>query len=240
MFARHHYDFIERNSDFGGISSILELGPGDGALLKLIRKRHVDIELFSVEPSKDLCENLRKLPGLHVINAYVENAVLERRFDLVIMSDVLERLENPARIIRHVHDNLLETGGHLYIDIPNQDFELASPGMASMAPATHLYFFSGERFHEILSGVGFAGENIRGAKYATIPGKYISRMEIISNLKRSNRFFDRIRLYREKAINRASILTSAPARVLAGSRPAEIPLDQRDSRYNNVAIIARK
>ncbi len=240
MFARHHYDFIEKNIGFKRISSILEIGSGDGALLKLIRKKHSDIELFSVEPGKDLCRGLRQIPDLNVINAYIEETVFDRKFDLVIMSHVLEHVENPVEILRHIYDNLLDIGGCLYIDIPSQDFELASPKMASMAPATYLFFFNGSEFRRILIEAGFKDSFITGHKYSTIPKNYRKRMETISMLRNSNQISDKFRLFGNKALKKISLTIAAPVKTLGISVPREIPLEKYDSRYNNMAILAGK
>ncbi len=161
MFSRHHYDFIERNVGFENISSILEIGSGDGVLLKSIKKKHARIRLVAIEPSEILCRELRNIPDLTVINSYIEEYSPACKFDLVIMSHVLEHLKKPTEILKLVHDKYLNTGGCLYVDIPSQDFELSSPRMALIAPATHLFFFNGQYFGNALSDAGFPPENVR-------------------------------------------------------------------------------
>lgn len=240
MFARHHYDFIERNIGFANISNILEIGSGDGVFLKLIRKKNPRIKLVAIEASVDLCRGLSKIPDLVVINSYIEEVSPAGRFDLVVMSHVLEHLEKPRGVLKNIHDNYLNPGGYLYIDIPNQDFELRNPRMASMAPNTHLFFFNGEYFQNNLMEAGFPVENIIGAKYSTIPQGYVTRMEIISGLANSKDLFDKIKLYRVKALKKISLLVSAPIRVLQKRNPKEIALDRAGDNYNNMAILARK
>lgn len=240
MFARHHYDYIERNIGFENISSILEICSGDGVLLKLIRKKHARIRLVAIEPSEVLCRGLREIKDLTVIKSYIEEYSPDNKFDLVIMSHVLEHLEKPREILKLVHDNYLNAGGHLYVDIPSQDFELRSPAMASMAPATHLFFFSGEHFRNTLSDAGFSPENIRGVKYSTIPKDYTARMEMISCLVNSDGFIGKIKLFREKAMKKISLRVSVPVRVLFNLHPSEITLEETNDNYNNIAIIARK
>ena len=240
LFANHHYNFVSRNLGFENISSILEIGSGDGTLLRLIRKRNPNIELYSVEPSKELCKNLLSIPEIHVFNTYIEDTEFKRRFDLVIMSHVLEHLKDPVGIIRFIHDKILTDSGHLYIDIPNQDFELGNPRMASMAPLTHLHFFDGKYFHNILKRAGFHIDKIKGSKYATIPASYVNRVEIISNLRNSGRLVDKVKLYHTKVLNKASLIISSTSKSILGYRPKEMNLNQNDSRYNNQAIIAGK
>ena len=240
MFARHHYDFIERNIGFENISSIMEIGSGDGALMKMIRKKHDRIQLVAIEPSGELCRGLEKIPDLAVVNSYIEEYSPVSKFDLVIMSHVLEHLEKPLEVLKLIHDNYLNPGGYLYIDIPNQDFELRTGAMALMAPVTHLFFFNGQYFQNILAQAGFPLENISGAKYSTIPGDYTTRMEIISGLGKSGGVFKRIKLFREKAMKKISLQTSAPMKVLLNRQPDEIPLEEMNDNYNNMAIIVRK
>ncbi|MCP4581002.1 MAG: class I SAM-dependent methyltransferase [candidate division Zixibacteria bacterium] len=240
VFARHHYHFVEKHIAFENISSILEIGSGDGVMLDMISKRQPDIELYSVEPSKYHCRNLRKIPNVNVFEGYIEQAEFKRKFDLVVMSHVLEHIKIPHDIMKFIYDNLLETSGYLYIDIPNQDFELSSELIASAAPAGHLFFFNGGSFGKLLENVGFSKTDIIGSKYSiTTPG-YLNRIEKIASLKDSTGPFNRFNIYRLKALNRLSTMGYASYKFLAHNQPRELSLNHIDSRYNNMAIIARK
>jgi len=240
MFARHHYDFIDKNVGFEKVSSLLEIGPGDGALLRMIRRKHPRINLTGVEPSVELCRRLRKIPELKVVNSYIEEFTTVQRFDLVIMSHILEHVEKPGNILTGIYADLLNPGGHLYIDVPNQDFELGNSGMTSLAPPGHLFFFNGISFPKLLSAAGFPRENICGVKYSTIPESYPARMEMIAGLAGSRGCFAKIRLFREKAMKRISLRVSVPIRILLNRRPEEMPLEESGRSHNNMAIIARK
>jgi len=63
------------------------------------------------------------------------------KFDLVIMSHVLEHLENPLQSIKYVYKECLSDGSALYLDVPNQDYELRNKLSAKMAPMMHSFFF---------------------------------------------------------------------------------------------------
>ncbi len=236
--SRHHYGFIQYTIGLENISNILEIGSGDGVLLRLIRKNHPNINITALEPNKNHCAILSLIPDVTVIQDYMENAGLKQKYDLVIMSHVLEHIENPQEAIKYIYDNLLVDGGFLYIDVPNQDYELCSVGISFKAPATHLYFFNGENMKNMLTSLGFDSKQYYGVKYKTLPWSYPKIFGWIGKLEESKKY--KYTMYGLKAINKISIYTTLFFRNLFDTRPSEIPIDRVDSRYNNIAIAVRK
>jgi len=85
----------------------------------------------------------------------MEKVQINKTFDLVIMSHVLEHLENPVHSIKYIYNEFLCNGSILYVDIPNMDYELRTTAAAKMAPNMHLYFFSGFGIKHLLNMAGF-------------------------------------------------------------------------------------
>jgi 2-polyprenyl-3-methyl-5-hydroxy-6-metoxy-1,4-benzoquinol methylase len=56
--------------------------------------------------------------GVHVLHADCESMQLEKRFDLIIMSDVIEHLNAPGRALKTLIEHL-NPGGKLFITTPN-------------------------------------------------------------------------------------------------------------------------
>jgi len=238
-YARFHYDLIEQQVGFTNVKNLLEIGSGDGELLKLLYRKNPELGLFSIEASRDLCEGLRKIPNVHVINTYVEKVNLEQRFELVLLFSVLEHLPDPVKILRLIHDKFLEPGGHLVLKVPTREFELFSQAMARMAPAGHLHFFDGIGLGRLLASIGFDAETISGIKYRTIPAKYIAVMEELSRINERRMGGQAKRLYL-KAVRRLSTYLKITALYAIKRTPPKIPFQEINHRFNNLVIVARK
>lgn len=178
---------------------------------------------------------LSKVGNITIINDFIENVNSNNKnYDLIIMSHVLEHLEDPKRTLQLIFERFLHKDNFLYIDIPNKDYELHSIEAARVAPQTHLFFFDGIGMENLLTTIGF--ENISGNKYATLPIDFIDRLERIGYLK-DDRMLYRLIL---KALNRFSLYTSELLETILKRRPSEIHLEERDFKFNNIAIIAQK
>jgi SAM-dependent methyltransferase len=236
LMNMHHYNFIEKNLGFNNIKSILEIGSGNGALIRYIRKKNKDIAITSIEPGAIFCKKLLRIKNVTVINDYMEKIQINDKFDLVIMSHVLEHLENPLQSIKYVYKECLSDGSALYLDVPNQDYELRNKLSAKMAPMMHLFFFSGLGIKHLLNIVGFNDEDIIGNKYSTLPRSFIQRTERLGIMRdRRN-----ISIIINKILNRFSVYISSFEQVIFRTNIKEIKLENSNSYFNNMAIIAKK
>ena len=95
---------------------ILDVGCGKGLLINRLKRNGfnrvygcdwIDSEESSFEYKKI---NLNEMDSL---KAYVDES-----FDVIIASDVIEHLENPAAILREFQ-RIVKTDGHIFITIPN-------------------------------------------------------------------------------------------------------------------------
>lgn len=233
---RHHYEFIDKNLGFNNIKSLLEIGSGNGALIRYIRKKHKEIAITAIEPGTVFCDNLRKIKNVTVINDHIENIQINNKFDLVIMSHVLEHLGNPTQVLKYIYSEFLNSGSFLYIDIPNKDYELRNKAAAIMAPAIHLFFFDGLGIKRLLNIVGFNDENIIGNKYSTLPRSFIQRTERLGIMRDQRN----ISIIIDKILNRLSVYISSFEQVIFRTNVKEIKLENSNSYFNNMAIIAKK
>jgi len=232
---RHHIDLIERNIGFKNIQSILEIGSGNGKLIKRIRHEHHDVKITVIEPGSYFKKELSKIKNISIINDYIENVNINEKFDLIIMSHVLEHLEKPVENLIFIYEKFLKINGYLYIDIPNKDYELRNIHGAMIAPVIHLFFFAGIGIKNILMDIGFKEEFIFGNKYSTLPNRFIHSLELIAN--NDIRFLEKIKL---KIINRFILFFSGFNRVVFKKKIIVIGLDESNSKFNNIAIIGKK
>ena len=95
--------------------SVLDFGCGQGFLLKLLENYNYD--LYGYDFSKKLveiaCQNTR---ASKIYNKLPVN----RKYDIIILSEVLEHLQDPLSILKDLK-NKLKKEGYLIITVPNGD-----------------------------------------------------------------------------------------------------------------------
>ena len=123
-------------------SAVLDLGCWVGFLLAEARER--GWETLGVEPSEFASAYARERLGLEVVRSDLFEADLgERRFDAVVMGDVIEHLPRPADALDRMAE-LLSPGGVAYLALPNAGSRLARRMGArwwSVIP-THVQYFT--------------------------------------------------------------------------------------------------
>lgn len=101
-------------------STVLELGPGPGAMTKVLRGRGHTVT--AVENDPDAVVAVRAL-GAEVIAADLDDpnwnqALADRRFDVVLACDVLEHLNDPEPVL-YAASRVVASQGRLVASIPN-------------------------------------------------------------------------------------------------------------------------
>ena len=97
--------------------TIAEIGPGNGSLCE--KYSELGEKIFLFEPSSNLYENLvlkfNKKKNIEIINK--EFHVIEKKFDSIILMDVIEHISNPSDLIQKLYKSLSENGT-LLINVP--------------------------------------------------------------------------------------------------------------------------
>jgi SAM-dependent methyltransferase len=114
--ARERYvlTWIERLARSSGFGAILDIGCGDGLLFEQLRRFG---DVWGIEPDS------RLLSANSPWRKRIENVPFGpgyssgRRFDLILMLDVLEHIEADRESLQRVHD-LLEPGGVAIVTVP--------------------------------------------------------------------------------------------------------------------------
>ncbi|WP_243457715.1 methyltransferase domain-containing protein [Ottowia testudinis] len=147
-------------------STVLELGPGPGAMTKVLVERGHAVTVIENDP-----EAVAMLQGfgVDVIAADLDgddwiNKLQGRCFDVVLACDVLEHLRAPECVLRSLH-GLMAPGGRLILSIPNVSyagvvgalrlgiFDYTEKGLLDR---THLRFFTRRSIEKILLEYGWA------------------------------------------------------------------------------------
>lgn len=99
--------------------SLLELGSFKGDFTRRILGHFNDITC--VEASDESISEARNLFGNKVAfyNALFEEVSLPRRYDNIILTHVLEHLDDPVRVLKRINDEWLAEDGRFFLVCPN-------------------------------------------------------------------------------------------------------------------------
>ena len=113
-----HPYMIRSFTSFFRPGSLLELGSYKGNFTRRLMAHFDDISC--VEASAVAIDEARRdLPGPQYFNDLFERVQLPRRYDNIVMTHVLEHLDDPVGVMRRVNDEWLVDGGRFFLVCPN-------------------------------------------------------------------------------------------------------------------------
>lgn len=141
--------------------SVLDIGCGWGQTMKYLAQKGANCVGF--DPAPEAVAYVKSC-GLECEQAGMERMDVfgARRFDVVMLMNVLEHLADPVTVIRDIKATVLSPGGVLVVEVPNEfnAFQLAAQSLYQLhqwwvAPPAHLNYFNPETLGALLSGSGF-------------------------------------------------------------------------------------
>jgi len=114
-----HPYMIKSFEPFFNEGSLLELGSFKGAFT--IRLLPYFDDVTCVEASDVAIEEARKKLGGKVkfVNSLFEKATLPKRYDNIVLTHVLEHLDNPVLVLKRINDEWLAESGRFFLVCPN-------------------------------------------------------------------------------------------------------------------------
>lgn len=141
--------------------SLFDIGYGYAQALLYFKNKGVTVS--GLDPAPQGLEYARGL-GLDVYQTGIEDfsCVGARRFDVVMLLNVLEHLREPPQTLRNIKENLLKSDGLLVIEVPNEfnDFQttaVSEHGLPEwwVCPPAHLNYFSNSSLTKLLDLCGY-------------------------------------------------------------------------------------
>jgi SAM-dependent methyltransferase len=123
------------------VGAVLDLGCGDGRLLRQLWRSAPNLELHGLEMPGPAATRAATVPGVSLHLGGVESARFpEHAFDLVTLVHVIEHLPTPAALLRRVV-SWIRPGGRLFVAYPNPtswQARLFGPAWFHLDPPRHL------------------------------------------------------------------------------------------------------
>ena len=136
---------------------------GFGFAQALIYLKEKGLRVAGVEPSKEGVE-YAKSQGVEAYQGGIEefSFVADRRFDIVLLMNVLEHLRKPAETLINIRQQLLNNTGLLVIDVPNEFNDLQTVANIEydlnewwVVPPNHINYFSASSLKLLLEKCGY-------------------------------------------------------------------------------------
>jgi len=155
---------------------VLDIGAGYGHILHAFGERYPEAERLAIEYS-DACVRHLEGIGVTVENRAVEEVLpaLEGRFDVVVLSHVLEHLREPRAVLELIRRSLVP-GGVFYVEVPNIPREslrrFPDNPWAPRWDEPHITFFDVDALKRLMGAAGFEERfcDTGGPYYRYIPG----------------------------------------------------------------------
>jgi 2-polyprenyl-3-methyl-5-hydroxy-6-metoxy-1,4-benzoquinol methylase len=114
-----HPYMIRTFKPFFKTGNLLELGSFKGDFTRRLLPFFDDITC--VEASREAIDFAKKELSNKVkfVNALFENVALPSRYDHIILTHVLEHLDDPVVVLKRIHDEWLSENGRLFVACPN-------------------------------------------------------------------------------------------------------------------------
>lgn len=132
------------------LKDLLDIGCGYGLFLAFCRERGV--RAVGVDLSLEACRHAAKT-GLPVARADCNLMWIRKRFDAIVMCDVLEHSRDPARLLASCREWLVP-GGAIYIQVPNVLGDTLPEKKVFNLPY-HLWQYSPDTLARLLGSVGY-------------------------------------------------------------------------------------
>lgn len=142
-----------------GKGRLLDIGCNEGRGLKIYRQNGFSPEGLELNPK---AADVARRAGFTVHDMLIENFRPSDRYDVVVLSNVLEHSLNPKAMLEHIAD-ILNPGGQIWISCPNSQSwlrKLFGAAWINWHVPFHITHFSAETLRKVLADTGFISTEV--------------------------------------------------------------------------------
>lgn len=182
----HEASYALLSSHIKKTDRILDIGCSTGNLLGLFRNNGYT-RLLGIDPSPNCKLYARREFGVAVETATLESFRLKQRFDLIILSNVLEHLPDVQKSIRII-GSMLSDKGMVYVAVPDvHNFYRHVKEPFYEFSLEHINFFSDKTLQYAMSGFTPVFVKSRNAEIYSLWKRYSgSQLSIVQYVKKSS------------------------------------------------------
>jgi len=157
--------------------TVLEVGCGLGYLTYALRKRGidargVDLSFVAVSEARERFGDFYEIATLADLRSRAE------RYDLVLMTELIEHVERPIELVREAL-GLIAPGGAVFITTPNRDFYPPAAIWQTEPAPVHVWWFSERSVEKIAERAGGTALLTDFSEFdRRFPDLYSSRLDI--------------------------------------------------------------
>lgn len=148
---------------FSEDSKVVELGTGSGVLAKQLARKCKLVHGCELDPASVKEANLQKLLNISNLTAEVFlKGADEKKYDVAVLSHVLEHFTKPMEILSQVH-RVLNDSGKILIVVPNRDSapKLLKRYWGYWQVPIHISHFNLRSLESLLQQSGFSVESVK-------------------------------------------------------------------------------
>ena len=147
---------LGRHTDLSRELTLLDVGSNRGSFTRAFLIAAKNAAVTAVEPDERFAQSCGALERTTLINARIEDAVLEdESFDIIHSCHTIEHLAHPAKVLAD-HARTLRPGGLLVLDAPNIALIGSEDILEEWFIDKHLYHFSQATLTQMIEAAGFS------------------------------------------------------------------------------------
>lgn len=154
------FNFIKKQLSKFHITEILEIGCGGCTILKELKS--LGYKVTGIDPSP-FAQKCAEEKGINIIQEFFRPDLINKNYDLVYFSDVLEHVFDPTTFLRNLSDSLCENS-IIIIAVPDATTESIS-GDYSMLMHQHISYFTELSLKKTILRAGLSCISIQKAGY---------------------------------------------------------------------------
>ncbi|TAN34194.1 class I SAM-dependent methyltransferase [Patescibacteria group bacterium] len=135
-------------------AKIVDIGCSTGCLLNMLKEKGY-VNLLGIDPSPTCVKTVKELYGIDAVADTISNFSAENKFDVIILSAVLEHLVDFSGSVDKIQ-SLLNEGGLLFVEVPDAtrfDSYIFTP--FQQFSIEHIDYFSDVSLKNLLGKFGF-------------------------------------------------------------------------------------